>query len=89
MIFSFGLLVVLTHGSEAQLLMGPLLPLKIVGATVLAAAGLRYAADMDAWHYQTWIHAASGAWVLAAGLWLTYIFPKLWRAPMEGTSLKR
>jgi uncharacterized protein involved in response to NO len=83
MIFSFGLMVILSHGAEAQLLMGPLLPLKIVGTAVLLAAAFRYAADVDGWRYKTWIHAASGTWVLAALLWLGYIFPKLWRIPLE------
>ncbi len=81
MIFSFGLMVVLSHGAEAQLLNGSLIPLKVVGVTVLLAAAMRYVADIDAWHYKMWIHSASGTWVLAAGFWLIYIFPKLWRPP--------
>ena len=83
MIFSFGLLVILSHGAEAQLLMGRLIPLKIVGSGILLAAAARYVADVDAWRYQTWIHVASGLWVLAAGFWVVYIFPKLWRPPLN------
>jgi uncharacterized protein involved in response to NO len=84
MIFSFGLLVILSHGADAELLNGRLIPLKIVGISILIAAALRYTADVDAWHYKIWIHAASGMWVVAAGFWLIYIFPKLWSSPVEG-----
>ena len=38
-------------------------------------------ADIHAWHNRQWLHASSGTWVLAAGLWLIYIFPKLYRIP--------
>ena len=81
MIFSFGLLVVLSHGAQTGLLSGPLIPLKIVGLFVLAAMVLRVTADIEGWHYQLWIHMASGLWVIAAALWLIYIFPKLWSIP--------
>ena len=81
MIYSFGLLVVLSHGADAALLQGRLIPLWSVGAAVMIAAILRFVADVDAWHYKMWIHAASGTWVLAAAFWLIYVFPKLWRAP--------
>ncbi len=38
-------------------------------------------ADLDAWHNRSWLHIASGTWVLAAALWLIYVFPKLYRIP--------
>ncbi len=82
MIFSFALMVVLSHGAEAALLNGRLIPLKVVGVSVLSAMVMRYLADLDAWHYKMWIHSASGMWVVAAGFWLIYVFPKLWRQPV-------
>lgn len=81
MIFSFGLLVVLSHGAQADLLNTRLIPLKMVGISVLAAMGMRVMADFDAWHNRLWLHMASGTWVLAATLWLIYVFPKLYRIP--------
>ena len=85
MIFSFGLMVVLSHGAQAELLNSRLIPLKIAGVAVLVAAGLRVTADIDAWNNRLWLHMASGTWVLAAGLWLIYIFPKLYRIPPQLT----
>jgi uncharacterized protein involved in response to NO len=82
MIFSFGLMVVLSHGAEAPLLSGPLIPLRIVGVAVFLAAPMRGAADVDAWHNRLWLQAASGTWLLAASFWLGYVFPKLWRIPV-------
>ena len=82
MIFSFGLLVVLSHGAQASLLNGKLIPLRVVGISVLLAMVMRVIADVDAWHYQMWIHIASSTWVLAAAFWLIYIFPKLWTPPI-------
>jgi uncharacterized protein involved in response to NO len=81
MIFSFAMMVILSHGAEAFLLNKRLIPLNLVCYSVFAAGLLRALADLDAWNYQRWIHAASGTWVLAAALWLIYVFPKLWRFP--------
>ncbi len=82
MIFSFGLLVVFSHGGKAQRLNQPMPVFKGIGTCVLLAMGLRVAADVDAWHYQRWIHAASGFWVLGALVWLGYVWPMLWRNPI-------
>jgi uncharacterized protein involved in response to NO len=83
MIFSFGLMVVISHGAQAELLNSKLIPLKLVGGAVLLAAGMRVMADVDAWNNRLWLHMASGTWVLAAGLWLIYVFPKLYRIPPQ------
>jgi uncharacterized protein involved in response to NO len=86
MIFSFALIVILSHGAQAYLLNTRLVPLWIVGTAVLAAMVMRGAADLDAWRYQIWIHLASGTWVLADAFWLVYVFPKLWRIPVVDSS---
>jgi hypothetical protein len=83
MIFSFGLMVVLSHGAQADLLNSRLITLKIVGIAVLAAAAMRVTADIDAWNNRLWLQMASGTWVFAAGLWLAYVFPKLYRIPPQ------
>lgn len=81
LIFSFAMLVVLSHGARAHLLNTRLIPLQVVCHSVLTAAFLRLAADIDAWRYRFWIHMASGFWVAAALVWLIYVLPKLWSLP--------
>lgn len=80
MIFAFGLLVILSHGEDGGLLATRLIPLQVIGALVVIAAGMRVMAELDVERYRGWIHSASGAWVLAGAGWLIYIFPKLFRA---------
>jgi uncharacterized protein involved in response to NO len=77
MIFSFGSLVVFSHSAQAAAISGPMRPLRVVGAAVLAAMALRLAADLTANNYMGLIHAASGTWVLAALLWLGYALPRM------------
>jgi uncharacterized protein involved in response to NO len=77
MIFSFGQMIVLSHSGQASLLNGRLIPLKIVGFTVLLAMIFRVSADFSGSHYMILIHMASGAWVLAATLWLFNLLPKM------------
>ncbi|OGR93573.1 MAG: hypothetical protein A2992_05530 [Elusimicrobia bacterium RIFCSPLOWO2_01_FULL_59_12] len=88
LVFSFALVVVLTHAAQASLLNTRLVPLWITGIAVLIAMGFRLLAEWDAWRYPTWIHAASGTWILAGAFWLTYVFPKLWRFPIEPPPVK-
>jgi uncharacterized protein involved in response to NO len=78
MIFSFGLLVVLSHSGKAALLNGKLWLLKSVGTMILWALGFRVAADMSPNHAMIFLHNASGFWVVAAGAWLLYTIPKMW-----------
>ncbi len=77
MIFSFGQLIVLSHSLEAALLNGRLIPLKIVGTTVVAATLMRVAADFFSGAYMILIHLSSGFWVLAAAFWLANLWPKM------------
>jgi uncharacterized protein involved in response to NO len=83
MIMSFALNVIFSHGAEPEQLQGTLLPLWICGILVLLALGLRVTADIDAWRFTTWIHAAAGTWFVAGLLWLIYVFPRLWESPAE------
>ena len=77
MIFSFGLLVVLSHSGKAALLNGKLWALRIVGAMTLVALGFRLAADFAPARYMLFLHNASGFWVAAAAVWLIYAVPKM------------
>ena len=77
MIFSFGLLVVLSHSRRAALLNGKLWALKSIGGMVLIALGFRVAADFFPAKYMAFLHNASGFWVLAALVWLFYAVPKM------------
>lgn len=77
MIFSFGQLIVLSHSQQAALLNGRLIPLKIVGSTVLLAMALRVSADFFSGTYMILIHLASGFWVLVAAFWLINLWPKI------------
>ncbi len=77
MIFSFGLLVVLSHTGKAALLNGKLWALKSVGALALTALGFRLAADFIPERYMIFLHNASGFWVVAALVWLVYAAPKM------------
>lgn len=79
MIFSFGQLIILSHSQQAALLNGRLIPLKIVGSVVLAAMGMRVAADYFASAYMRLIHLSSGLWVLAALFWLVNLWPKMFK----------
>lgn len=78
MIFSFGMIVVLSHSGKAALINTRLIPLRIVGVFALLALGTRFAADFFPFQYKSFIHTASGFWVLAATVWLGYAIPKLW-----------
>jgi uncharacterized protein involved in response to NO len=77
MIFSFGLLIVLSHSGRAKLLNGKLWTLKTVGGLALLALGFRIAADFIPERYMTFLHYASGLWVVAAVVWLIYAIPKM------------
>ena len=77
MIFSFGMLVVLSHSGKAALLNGKLWMLKTIGLFTLLALGFRVAADFFPNRYMIFLHNASGFWVLAAVLWLFYALPKM------------
>jgi len=79
MIFSFGLMVVMSHAGKAIQLTRRLIPLQITGDCVLLAAVCRYIADVDVLrHYPFWIHLSSGFWLVAALIWLVYTLPMLW-----------
>ncbi|MFN0118811.1 MAG: NnrS family protein, partial [Elusimicrobiota bacterium] len=62
MIFSFGMLVVLSHSQKAALLNGKLWALKSVGAMALIALAFRLAADFFPQKYMLFLHSASGFW---------------------------
>ena len=76
MVFSFGLLIVLTHAARADALKGPMTPLKVVGALLAAALSFRTAAEFLTGREKPLLLGASAAWVAAASLWLVYI---LWK----------
>ena len=86
LIFSFGTLVVFSHSGKAFLLNRPLPILWGVGFFTLVALGFRLASDFYPNHYFSFIHTASGLWILAAAMWLIYIFPKLWINPLSKMS---
>jgi uncharacterized protein involved in response to NO len=77
MIFSFGMLVVLSHSGRAALLNGKLWTLKTVGVLALLALGFRLSADFIPNHNMVLLHYASGFWVVSALAWLLYAFPKM------------
>lgn len=77
MIFSFGMLVVLSHSGKAMLLNGKLWALKFVGLMVFLALGFRLAADLVPEKYIIFLHSASGFWVVGAAVWLFYALPKM------------
>lgn len=77
MIFSFGLLIVLTHTARADALKGPLIPLKAAGALVLTALVLRLYADFYPARQMVFLLGSSASWVAAAVLWLG---DALWKA---------
>lgn len=77
MIFSFGMLVVLSHSGKAVLLNGKLWMLKTIGGLAFLALGFRFVADFIPNQYMALLHSASGFWVTAATLWLIYTVPKM------------
>lgn len=77
MIFSFGLLIVLSHSMKAALLNTRLIPIRVVGGFVLTAMVFRFLAEMISNQYVVLIHIASGLWVLAALLWAAMTIPKI------------
>jgi uncharacterized protein involved in response to NO len=77
MIFSFGMLVVLSHSGKAALLNGKLWVLKSACTMALLALGFRLAADFFPEHYMVFLHSAGGFWVVAGTLWLGYAVPKM------------
>lgn len=77
MIFSFGMLVVLSHSGKAALLNGKLWALKSVGIMAVIALGFRLLADFFPNRYMLFLHNASGFWVVAAVVWLLYAIPKM------------
>lgn len=77
MIFSFGMLIVLSHSGQAALLNGKLWALKTVGLFALLALVCRVAADFLPEQYMRLLHSASGFWVLAAAVWLGYAVTKM------------
>ena len=76
MIFSFGMLVSFSHSGRAELLNGKLWSLKSVGTLIGLALGFRVAANVFPGHYVSFIHSASGFWVIGAALWLITVVPK-------------
>jgi uncharacterized protein involved in response to NO len=81
MIFSFGMLVVLSHTEQALLLNGRMTLLKIVGTLVLLAAGLRILADFIPSRVMELLHSAASLWTLASALWLWGVAAKLLKRP--------
>ena len=77
MIFSFGMLVVLSHSGKAALLNGKLWALKTVGVMALLALGFRLSADFVPNGYMVFLHSASGFWIVGALIWLLYAIPKM------------
>ena len=77
MIFSFGLLIVLSHSAKAALLNTRLISMRVVGGFVLTAMIFRFIAEMISSQYVVLIHIASGLWVLAALLWAAMTIPKI------------
>ena len=81
MIFSFGLLIVLSHSGKAQRLNEKLFLLRVIGISVLVAMVLRFAADIWTPNFDLLIHLSSGTWVLAALFWGGYILPLTMSSP--------
>jgi uncharacterized protein involved in response to NO len=81
MIFSFGLLIVLSHSSQANLINGKLIPMKWVGTFVLIALFFRILADVSSIRYRSSLHISSGVWVLAALIWGVLVISKIRKAP--------
>lgn len=81
MIFSFGLLIVLSHSGKALLINSRLIPLKVVGSFVVCAMVLRFLAEVVAEKNILMIHMAAGFWLLAALVWGGYTFPKIFLNP--------
>lgn len=81
MIFSFGLLIVLSHSGKAQRLNTTLVPLRIIGTFVVAAMLVRFAADLWPSKFDLLIHLSSGTWVLAALFWGGYVLPITFASP--------
>ena len=75
-IFSFGLLIVLSHSMQAALINSKLIPLKFVGTFLLAALTFRLLAEFYSAKYALMLHFSSGFWVLAALVWGGFAFPK-------------
>lgn len=88
MIFSFGLLVVLSHSGRAVLLNGPLWPLRIAGPLILGALALRVAADLVPAREIALLHSASGLWVLAAVIWGIYAVRNMSAAPLAAEPVR-
>ncbi len=81
MIFSFGMLVVLSHSGKAVLLNGKLWPLKTIGVMTGMALAFRLAADIWPGRYMLFLHMASGFWVIAASTWVIYTLSKVLSPP--------
>jgi uncharacterized protein involved in response to NO len=79
MIFSFGMLIVLSHSGKAAALNSRLIPMKATGTLVLVALISRFLAEVIPSQYRLLIHLSSGLWVLAALTWGCYTLPKIFR----------
>jgi hypothetical protein len=77
MIFSFGMLIVLSHSAKAALLNSRLIPMKVIGTLVLTALVLRFLAEVASRKYMLMIHMSSGLWIAAALTWGVYTMPKI------------
>jgi hypothetical protein len=76
MIFSFGLLVVLTHTAQAAALKGPMTALKAAAGLVGAALVFRVGAEFFPTGQMPLLFAASVSWVAAASVWGGYVLAK-------------
>lgn len=79
MIFSFGLLIVLSHTSQAILINKRNWALVSVGGCVLIAAVVRLCADLHPTLYRPLLHSAAGFWVLGALVWGVSVLRKILR----------
>jgi uncharacterized protein involved in response to NO len=77
MIFSFGMLIVLSHSAKAALLNSRLIPMRVIGAFVLLALVFRFFAEVVSSKYMLMIHMSSGLWVVAAIIWGSTTMPKI------------
>ncbi len=77
MIFSFGMLIVLSHSAKAALLNSRLIPMRVIGVSVLVALAFRLLAELVPSRYMLMIHMSSGLWVLAALIWGGVTLPKI------------
>jgi uncharacterized protein involved in response to NO len=77
MIFSFGMLIVLSHSAKAALINSRLIPMRAIGGLVLSALVLRFLAEVVPSEYMFMIHLSSGLWIIAALVWGAYTTPKI------------